>query len=204
MNENRTTELCRLNDEEVAALAKNGDSAAVEHIIARYRNFVYKTAGMYFVSGGDKEDLIQEGMIGLYKAVRDFDKSRNASFSSFASICVRRQIISAVKASTRKKHIPLNTYVSLSDKDDSSELGPSANETSEPLSVVLDKEYRKRISIKINKLLSKFEMRVLFFYLEGMSYAKIADAVGKDIKAVDNAICRIKKKLLFLFQRDED
>lgn len=205
MENHHEQELCRLSDEEVVALAQANDSAALNHIMARYRNYVYKKAGAYFVSGGDREDIVQEGMIGLYKAVRDFDSSVSDSFAAFAATCVQRQIISAVKASTRKKHIPLNSYISLSDKDDGSDASsPAASESAEPLSVVLDKEYRKRISRKIYKRLSKFELRVLYCYLEGMSYSEIAAAVGRDSKAVDNAVYRIKKKLLFLLCREED
>ena len=205
MNNHNEQELCRLSDEEVAALAGAGDSAALDHIMARYRNYVYKKASTYFVSGGDREDIIQEGMIGLYKAVRDFDSSVSDSFAAFAATCVQRQIISAVKASTRKKHLPLNSYISLSEKDDcSNSPAPAASEASEPLSVVLDKEYRKRVSLKIYKLLSKFELRVLYCYLEGMAYSEIAEAVCRDTKAVDNAVYRIKKKLLFLLCQDED
>lgn len=204
MENNREQELCRLSDEEVVALAKGKDTAALNHIMARYRNYVYKLAAKYFVSGGDREDLVQEGMIGLYKAVRDFDISLCDSFAAFASTCIRRQIISAVKASTRKKHIPLNSYISLSDKDDNAESAPAAAESSEPLSVVLDKEFRSHISVRINKVLSKFELRVLYCYLDGMSYSEIASTVGRNEKAVDNAIYRIKKKLLFLLCRQED
>ena len=194
-------ELCRLPDEEVAALAKQGNTAAFNHLMARYRNYVYKICGAFFVYGGDHEDIVQEGMIGLYKAVRDFDASLSVSFASFAATCIKRQIISAVKASTRKKHLPLNSYISLSDKD--SDADHAAPEHSDPLSVVLDKEYRKRVSVKIGEVLSKLELRVLYCYLSGMSYAEIAEEVGKDSKAVDNAIYRIKKKLYFLLRRND-
>lgn len=205
MNNHHEHEFCRLSDEEVVALARENDAAALDHIMARYRNYVYKKASLYFVSGGDREDIIQEGMIGLYKAVRDFDSSVSDSFAAFAATCVKRQIISAVKASTRKKHIPLNSYISLSEKEDATDsAAPAASEASEPLSVVLDKEYKKRVSLKIYKLLSKFELRVLYCYLEGMSYSEIAEAVNRDTKAVDNAVYRIKKKLLVLLCHDED
>lgn len=194
-------ELCKLSDEAVAELAAE-DSNAANHLIARYRNYVYKCAVAYFVSGGEREDLVQEGMIGLYKAIRDFKPELYGSFSAFAATCIKRQIISAVKASTRKKHLPLNSYISLSDRE--SEQESAAPELNEPLSVVLDKEYKKRVSVKISKKLSKLELRVLFCYLDGMSYQEIAEVVGKDAKAVDNAIYRIKKKLLFLLCKDDE
>ena len=202
MGEYTEKTLCRLSDEEVVEVAKTGNEAALSHLIARYRNLVYKTAGSYFVNGGELEDIVQEGMIGLYKAVQGFDENVNSSFSAFAATCVKRQIITAVKAATRKKHLPLNSYVSLSDKE--TEQAPFAPEGEEPLSVVLDKEYRHNISVKINRVLSKFELRVLFCYLDGMSYNEIAAIVEKDPKAIDNALYRIKKKLLFLLCKNND
>lgn len=194
--------LCRLSDEEVVEVAKSGNETAMNHLMARYRNLVYKTARNYYVNGGELDDLVQEGMIGLYKAVQGFNQKADNSFSVFAATCIRRQIITAVKASTRKKHLPLNSYVSLSEKDAGE--SPLAPEGDEPLSVVLDKEYRHNISVKINRVLSKLELRVLFCYLDGMSYTEIADIIGKDPKAIDNALYRIKKKLLFLLCKNNE
>ena len=148
-------ELCRLSDEEVAILAANGSKVATNHLIARYRNYVDKSAASYFVNGGDKEDIVQEGMIGLYKAIQGFNSDVSCCFSVFAATCIKRQIISAVKASTRKKHLPLNSYISLSDTE--SEHESAAPELNEPLSVILDKEYKRRVSVKISKKLSKLE-----------------------------------------------
>lgn len=202
MEEYTEKTLCRLSDEEVVEVAKSGNEVALNHLMARYRNLVYKVAGNYFVNGGELEDIVQEGMIGLYKAVQGFDKKADSSFGAFAATCVKRQIITAVKASTRKKHLPLNSYVSLSDKE--TEQSPLAPEGAEPLSVILDKEYRHSISVKINRVLSKFELRVLFCYLDGMSYNEIAAIVEKDPKAIDNALYRIKKKLLFLLCKNND
>lgn len=202
MGEYTEKTLCRLSDEEVVEVAKSGNEAALNHLMARYRNLVYKISGSYFVNGGELEDIVQEGMIGLYKAVRSFDKKVDSSFGAFAATCIKRQIITAVKAATRKKHLPLNTYVSLSDKE--AEQPPFAPEGEEPLSVILDKEYRHNISVKINRVLSKFELRVLFCYLDGMSYNEIAAIVEKDPKAIDNALYRIKKKLLFLLCKNND
>lgn len=195
-------DLCKLSDEEVAVLAAGGSSVAANHLIARYRNYVYKCAASYFVVGGDREDLVQEGMIGLYKAIRDFNPNASYSFSVFAATCIKRQIITAVKSSTRKKHLPLNSYVSLSDSE--AECESAVSELSEPLSVILDKEYKKRVSARIGKKLSKLELKVLYCYLSGMRYKDIARTVGKDAKAVDNAISRIKKKLLFLLGKDDE
>lgn len=194
-------ELCRLTDEDVASLAKQGNTSAFNHLTARYRNYVYKLCGAFYVSGGDIDDIFQEGMIGLYKAVRSFDPTLSTSFSSFAATCIKRQIISAVKASTRKKHLPLNSYISLSDSGYDADR--AAPEHSEPLSVVLDKEYRRRVSVKISEVLSTLELRVLYCYLRGMSYSEIAKKINKDEKSVDNAIYRIKNKLCFLLRRND-
>ncbi len=202
MDKHSEKDLCRLSDEQISVLAKKGSASAMDHLIARYRNYVYKTASSYFVRGGDREDIVQEGMIGLYKAVRDFDPSLSVNFSVFAATCIKRQILTAVKASTRKKHLPLNSYVSLSDFNADSNAAPP--EKTEPLSMVLDQEYRRRVSVKISQLLSKLELRVLYYYISGMSYSEIASLIGKDPKAVDNAIYRIKKKLLFLLYRNDE
>lgn len=191
--------LCKLSDEEVAILAKKYVNAA-NHLVARYRNYVYKCSSPFFIKGGDKDDIVQEGMIGLSKAILDFDPSLNKSFSSFAAICIKRQLITAVKASNRKKHLPLNTYVSLSSfTSDHESVAP---EVGEPLKVLLDKEYKKIVSVKIGKLLSDFELKVLLSYLDGKTYKDISVSVGRDVKAVDNAISRIKKKLFFLLTKD--
>lgn len=194
-------ELYKLSDEQVAILAKDSPEAA-NHLVARYRNYVYKCAASFFVRGAEREDLVQEGMIGLYNAIRGYDPSASGSFSSFAAVCVRRQILSAVKASTRKKHMPLNTYVSLSDTD--SEGAALVKPENEPLSLVLDKEYFSKVSVKISERLSKLELKVLYCYLDGLSYSQIAKIIGKNEKSVDNAISRIKKKLLFLLCKDDE
>ena len=192
--------LCELSDEEVVALAQQDDKKALEHIIARYRNFVYMRAKPYFLIGADKDDIIQEGMIGLYKAVKSY-KHQKATFKAFAGVCVSRQIISAVKSATRQKHIPLNSYVSL-DKNvfDSEEDATlldliSDRNPQNPESILIDREHLDGIEYKINKTLSKLELEVLMYYLDGRSYQEIAGLIGKDPKAVDNAIQRIKKKI---------
>ena len=201
MKKNGGEDFCAMSDEAVAASAKSGNTAAANHLTARYRNLVYKIAGKYFSAGAEQEDIVQEGMIGLYKAIRDFDPSMHIKFSAFAQICIKRQIISAVRSYNRKKHLPLNSYISLSDEGDAPAAAP---EQSEPLSVVLDKENTIRAYVRINKVLSRLELRVLCLYLEGLSYAQLSKKAGIDEKSVDNAIYRIKKKLLFLLRKNDD
>ena len=192
--------LCDLSDEEVVLLAQDGDNQALEHIIIRYRNFVYAKAKKFFLIGSEQDDLIQEGMIGLYEAIKSF-KNDKASFKSFAGICVRRQMISAVKSATRNKHKPLNSYISLDknvyDQDNDVAFIDSIldNSPQNPESIIIDKESLDGIESKINNTLSKLELEVLMYYLDGFSYQQIAEKIEKDVKAVDNAIQRIKKKI---------
>lgn len=192
--------LCELSDEEVVLLAQSGDAQALEHIIIRYRNFVYSKAKKFFLIGSEQDDLIQEGMIGLYEAVKSF-KNEKASFKSFAGICIRRQMISAVKTATRNKHKPLNSYISLDknvyDSDNDAVFINSIldNSPQNPESIIIDKENLNGIENRINNTLSKLELQVLMYYLDGYSYQQIAEKIEKDVKAVDNAIQRIKKKI---------
>lgn len=192
--------LCELSDEEVVALAKEGDNVALEHIIIRYRNFVYKKAKQFFLIGSDEDDLAQEGMIGLYEAVKNF-KEGKSSFQSFAGMCVKRQMISAIKSATRNKHKPLNSYISLDkniyDSDNDKAFIDSILDGSpkNPEAIIIDKEDFDGIENKINSTLSELELKVLVLYLDGYSYQQIGEKIEKDIKAVDNAIQRIKKKL---------
>lgn len=189
---------CKLSDEEVADLAKSGSEEAYNHIIARYRNFVYSKAQNYYISGGEKEDLVQEGMIGLYKAVRDFDPSKS-SFKTFAKLCVSRQMLTAVKNSSRDKHKPLNTYVSIDGGRDDSEVGffdiPDEKHSVNPENVVIDRENVSGIECLINRTLSKLELKVLALYIDGLSYQDIAKKIDREPKTVDNAIQRIRKKI---------
>ncbi len=192
--------LCDLSDEEVVRLAQSGDEQALEHIIIRYRNFVYSKAKKFFLIGSEPDDLIQEGMIGLYEAVKSF-KHEKASFAAFAGICIRRQMISAVKTATRNKHKPLNSYVSLDksvyDAEGDSKLIESVSEKypQNPEAIVIDKENLSGIESTINRTLSKLELEVLMYYLDGYSYQQIAEKIDRDVKAVDNAIQRIKRKI---------
>lgn len=181
--------------------ASKGDKIALEYIIKKYRNFVKAKAKSYFLIGADKEDIIQEGMIGLYKAVRDFDGNKTNSFKCFAEICITRQIITAIKTATRQKHIPLNSYVSLNKPiyDEESERTLldiiATSMVTDPEELIISKEELKRIESKINELLSELEQEVLELYLNGKSYQYIADRLERDVKSIDNALQRVKRKL---------
>jgi len=197
-SENR--EGSHLSDEELVLLAKNGDTTAIELLVNRYKNFVRARSKSYFLVGADREDLIQEGMIGLYKAILSFNASRNVSFKTFAELCVTRHIISAVKMSTRQKHMPLNSYISLNKTDtgmDYIEYSGYSVEKSEsnPEQIMIEKEDIIGIEGQIDKALSAFEAEVLMYYLSGMSYGRIAVCMNRDVKSVDNALQRIKRKL---------
>lgn len=186
---------------ELIKQAQRGNYEALEELMIRYKNFVKSKSRMYFLIGADREDIIQEGMIGLFKAIRDFDESKTSSFRSFAEICITRQIITAIKTATRQKHIPLNNYVSLSKPiyDEESERTLldiiTASMVSNPEELIISKEEIKDIEKKINELLSKLEQEVLTLYLNGKSYQEIAERIGRDVKSIDNALQRVKKKL---------
>lgn len=188
--------LYRLSDEEIVKMAQGGDKDALDHLIARYRNYVYSKANTYFLVGAEREDVAQEGLIGLYKAIKDYDGTCGSSFKHFASLCVSRQIITAVKAATRKKHMPLNSYVSLDDENEGEDVSFIASESENPENIVISQEELESVEFKINKTLSKMEMQVLMYYTGGMSYEEIAAMLKKSVKSVDNALCRIKKKLI--------
>lgn len=186
---------------EMVLKASNGDIIALEHIINKYKNFVKAKAKSYFLVGADKEDIIQEGMIGLYKAIRDFDGSKTNSFKCFAEICITRQIIAAIKTATRQKHIPLNSYVSLNkpiyDEESDRTLMDiiAASIITDPEELIISKEELKNIESKMNEILSKLELQVLELYLNGKSYQYIADIIGRDVKSIDNALQRVKRKM---------
>jgi RNA polymerase sporulation-specific sigma factor len=191
----------KMSDEQLVRLAQSGSNEALEKILSRYKNLVYAKSKPYFLAGADDDDIIQEGFIGLYKAVKDFDGDRFPFFKVFAGVCVTRHIITAVKAAARKKHQPLNSYISLDkntydDDSDTTLLDVIAfSELQNPEAILIDRERVDGMEYKINKALSKLEMEVLVCYLEDMTYQEIADRLGKDTKAVDNAVQRIKKKL---------
>lgn len=183
-------------DEEIIQKIRNHDTEAMDYILEKYKNLVRKKARKLFLIGGDRDDLIQEGMIGLYKAVRDYDPSKETSFSVFADLCISRQLYDAIKASNRQKNIPLNTYISFytpafDEKKDS--ILMSSNENPEAL--VIDRENVLMLEEEFGKVLSEFELEVLSFYLEGLRYQEIAQKIGREPKSVDNALQRIKSKL---------
>ena len=190
-----------LADEEVAIAAQNGDEQAQEYLINKYRNFVRAKARSYFLIGADREDIIQEGMIGLYKAIRDFRGDKLSSFRAFAELCVTRQIITAIKAATRQKHIPLNSYISLNkpiyDEDADRTLLDvvTTARINDPEELIISQEEFNDIEDKMGKLLSSLELEVLVFYLEGKSYQEIAKELDRHVKSVDNALQRVKRKL---------
>jgi RNA polymerase sporulation-specific sigma factor len=190
------------SDEELVARAKTGDSEAFRSIWTRYRQFVRMKANSYFLAGGDSDDLIQEGNIGLYKAIRDYESGRSTTFRSFAELCVTRQIITAIKTASRQKHVPLNTYVSFSHSPSSADFDsrtladvlPSGR-TSDPVQQVISSEEVVSLTDCLIRLLSPLESLVLKHYLEGNSYEAIAEQIGHDTKTVDNALQRIKRKV---------
>lgn len=188
-------------DEEIVMDAKAGNNKAQEYLISKYENFVKAKAKSYFLIGADKEDIYQEGMIGLYKAIRDFNPEKSTSFKAFAEICVTRQIITAIKTATRQKHIPLNTYVSLNKPiyEEESERTLldvlSGLKISDPEELMISKEQMHFIEDKISKVLSELEKEVLTSYLNGKSYQEIACDLERHAKSIDNALQRVKRKL---------
>ncbi len=195
----------RMSDEELVKKAQNDDNIALETILLRYKNLVTSKAKTYFIAGADEDDMIQEGLIGLYNAIKKFDGERFPLFKVFALICVKRQILSAIREASRKKHKPLNSYISLdfssgnNETDTSlSEIIVSENDLNNPESMLINQEDFNSIETKINSSLSSFEFDVLMLYLEDRSYREIAQILRKDTKAIDNAIQRIKKKLIYL------
>jgi RNA polymerase sporulation-specific sigma factor len=188
-------------DEEVVIEAKNGNVRAQEYLINKYENFVKSKAKSYFLIGADKEDIYQEGMIGLYKAIRDFRANKLSSFKAFAELCVTRQIITAIKTATRQKHIPLNTYISLNkpiyDEESDRTLLDILSEAkvADPEELMISKEELNHIELEIGEVLSKLEMEVLMSYLDGKSYQEIACDLDRHAKSIDNALQRVKRKL---------
>jgi len=188
-------------DEQVVEDARNGEVQALEFIIYKYRNFVRAKARSYFLIGADREDIVQEGMIGLYKAIRDFRPDKLSSFRAFAELCITRQIITAIKTATRQKHIPLNSYVSLNkpiydEESDRTLLDVlSGSKISDPEELVISQEDFNSIESKIGELLSGLEWEVLTSYLQGKSYQEIAVDLDRHVKSIDNALQRVKRKL---------
>ncbi len=204
MDRSRYAEYEKLSDEQLIDRLRGGEGEISEYICEKYKNLVRSKAKSMFILGGDTEDLIQEGMIGLFKAVRDYDSGRDASFYTFAELCISRQLYTAVQAAGRKKHLPLNSYVSLYGNEDGEKKGKEQEELLEEISdsarlnpeeLFLDRERTKYLENAIEKELSPFEKQVLDLYLTGMSYSEIARVLGREEKSTDNALQRLKGKI---------
>ena len=191
----------KMNDEDIVQLCHNGNTSAEEYLLYKYKNFVRSKARSYFLIGADHEDIVQEGMIGLYKAIRDYKSEKLSSFRAFAELCITRQIITAIKTATRQKHIPLNSYVSLNkplyDEESDRTLLDIIIEggTSNPEDMIINQENLGNIHQKMNEVLSGLEQEVLSAYLDGKSYQEIAESLGRHVKSIDNALQRVKRKL---------
>lgn len=194
------SDLKNKTDNELVEYAKQGNEEALEILLGKYKELVNMKVGKYFIIGAEKEDIIQEGMIGLYKAVKNYEGDKQNSFKSFANLCIERQLITAIKTSNRQKHIPLNSSVSLNttvyDNDDDMSLIDffNSNTAEDPLDTITKKEYYKLIGNKIDEHLSEFEKQVLSRFAAGDSYVKIAERLDAPVKSIDNAIQRIRKK----------
>ena len=192
-----------ISDDELITMMHDGDGEVVDYLMEKYKDLVRSCAGSMFILGGDSQDLLQEGMIGLLKAVREYDCGRDAGFRTFANLCIRRQIYTAVRASGRQKHAPLNSYISLYSTENENgeqnglQLGDvlQAAKSSEPEAVVLENEINETIASAIEESLSPLEKEVLDLYVTGLSYTEIAHILGRDEKSTDNALQRIRSKL---------
>ena len=195
-------DLGKMTDEQLIELLREGKTEITDYLMEKYKDMVRKQARAMYLWGGENDDLIQEGMIGLFKAVQDYDPKEGASFSSFAGLCVSRQMYTAIKASQRKKHLPLNSYVSIyaSASDNPEENGLSivdkieAGKESNPELMILGEEYTNAFEEELKEKLSKLERKVLYLHLQGMEYLKIAEFMDKSPKTIDNALQRIKAK----------
>ncbi len=189
------------SDEDLCLRARGGDEMAIEALLYRYRHYARAKARSYFLAGADKEDIVQEGMIGLFKAIRDFQAEKNIAFRAFAELCITRQIITAIKTATRQKHQPLNSYISLNkpapgdDEDRPLEEAIVLSAGSDPADLVISAEEIANIKESMGRLLSELETEVLQLYMDGKSYQEIADMLGRHVKSIDNALQRIKRKL---------
>lgn len=197
-------------DEEIIKLIKLGDKNALNYLLEKYNDIVNMKANKFFIIGAEKEDMVQEGMIGLYKAIKSFNTEKQNSFKTFANLCIERQLITAIKTSNRQKHIPLNSSFSLNtsaynENDETSIMEILDTKLVEdPLETITKKEYFADVESKIDKNLSDFERQVLNFYIQGDSYINIANKLASPVKAIDNAIQRIRKKAIKCISEDED
>ena len=199
-----------LTDEEIVGLAHNDDTEAVEYLLGKYKNFVRSKSRSYFLIGADHEDIVQEGMIGLFKAIRDYQPERLSSFRAFAELCITRQIITAIKTATRQKHVPLNSYVSLNkpiyDEESDRTLMDVIVEgrAQNPEELIIGRENLMSIRDRAEQVLSPLEQDVLNSYLDGKSYQEIADKLGRHVKSIDNALQRVKRKLEKFLEETRD
>lgn len=184
----------QFTDEELIERLRDGEQELEDYLMEKYKGMVLKKAHAMFIVGGEREDLIQEGMIGLFRALRDYQPGKSATFATFANLCVERQIYKAIEMSGRLKNKPLNSYISLSEEE-SPILDSLAFEQQDPEAIVIDRENVNVMQKKIRQHLSRFETRVLDSYLEGMTYIQIAEAMGKRPKSIDNALQRIRGKI---------
>ncbi|ASK61673.1 RNA polymerase factor sigma-70 [Virgibacillus phasianinus] len=207
--ETENDNLNMLDDDTIIQSIHRGDSRALDYLIHKYKNFVRAKARTYFLIGADKEDIVQEGMIGLYKAIRDFDSDKLSSFKAFAELCITRQIITAVKTSTRQKHIPLNSYVSLDkpvydEESDRTLLDIIAGSRAiDPQELLINRERFADMETKLSELLSELEKKALHLYLDGRSYQEISVELKRHVKSIDNALQRVKRKFEQLLESRE-
>ncbi len=199
-----------MHDEEIVEIVNKGDSAALEYLINKYVNLVKAKAKTYYLIGGDKEDIIQEGMIGLYKAIRDYDPDRMSSFTYFADTCITRQIITAIKTATRQKHIPLNSYISLNKPIYEGQSQRTLMDTVcslenvDPEYLMISREGLIVMEGKLENILSELERDSLMAYVDGMSYIEIANELDRHVKSIDNALQRVKKKMEIILMKDKN
>ncbi|MFJ8460083.1 RNA polymerase sporulation sigma factor SigH [Lysinibacillus xylanilyticus] len=196
-----TQDFERFNDEELIEMVHQGNTDALDYLITKYRLLVRAKARSYFLIGADKEDIVQEGMIGLYKAIRDFKGDKLASFRAFAELCITRQIITAIKTATRQKHIPLNSYVSLDKPIFDEESDRTLMDVltgaimDDPEELMIHREEFGYLEEKMSEILSELELQVLALYLDGQSYHEISEKLNRHVKSIDNALQRVKRKL---------
>lgn len=190
----------KMSDEDLINIIKSGDKIALEYLISKYKELVNMKVSKYFIIGAEKEDIVQEGLIGLYKAVKSYSPDKQNSFKTFANMCIERQLITAIKSSNRQKHMPLNSYLSLNasayENDEETSLFDTydSHQIEDPLETIAKQEYYKSVETAMDKALSNFEKQVLNRYIQGESYIQIAEKLDTPVKSVDNAIQRIRKK----------
>ena len=191
-----------MSDEDLINVIKSGDKSALEFLIGKYKELVNMKVSKFFMIGAEKEDIVQEGLIGLFKAVKSYNPDKQNSFKTFANLCIERQLITAIKSSNRQKHMPLNSYLSLNgtayeDDEESNLLDVfDAHQMEDPLDTITKKEYYQPVENAIDKSLSDFEKQVLNRYMQGESYVQIAEKLETPVKSIDNAIQRIRKKAI--------